>query len=124
MKLSESINFVPFYDKIKSQSMPVATAYKLAKVYKAAKEDESFYQEKLREILFQYGELDADGNLIPIEDGKGIKLKPDVQKDCIKAITELQEIESACMFEPLDIAILDGIEITPSDLEDVMGFFN
>ena len=123
MKLSESINFVSFYDKIKSQSMSMAAAYKLAKIYQKAKEDETFYQEKLREILFQYGELDENGNLIPIEDGKGIKLKPEGQEECIKAITELQDTESSIKFEPLSFDDLKNVEIAPNELEGVMKFF-
>ena len=123
MKLSETINFVPFYDKIKTQPMSVTAAYKLAKIYQQAKRDESFYQEKLREILFQYGELDENGNLIPVDDGKGIKLKDDSQEACLAAIKELEEIESELKFDPIDISILDKIEVAPGDLESVMGFF-
>ena len=122
MKLSETINFVPFYDKIRSQSMPIITAYKLAKIYAKAKEDEAFYQEKLRELLFKYGETDESGNVIPTEDGKGVKLKADCQEECVRAITELQEIESDMKFEPLDIGLFDGMELSPSDIEGIIQF--
>ena len=122
MKLVDTINFVPFYDKIKTQTMPLAAAYKLAKIYKLTKEDEAFYQEKLREILFKYGELDENGNLIPVDNGKGIKIKAGCQEDCLKAVDELQAIESTIDFEPLDISIFDNIEVTPSDLEGIIGF--
>ena len=122
MKLSESIGFIPFYDKIKSKSMPISIAYKLSKIYTKVKEDETFYQEKLREILFKYGELDEEGNLIPIEEGKGIKIKPDQQNECLRAIEELQNTPSGLSFEPLSISDLDKLEITPSDLEGIIQF--
>lgn len=122
MKLSESINFVPFYEKVKDQSMPVPTAYKLSKIYKAAQEDVTFYQDKLRAILMEYGELDENGNLIPVDDGNAIKLKPDVQEDCLKAITELQNLESDIKFDPIPIDALSELSLTPSDLEGIMGF--
>lgn len=122
MKLSESINFVPFYEKVKGQSMPVPTAYKLSKIYKAAQEDVTFYQDKLRAILMEYGELDENGNLIPVDDGNAIKLKPDVQEDCLKAITELQNLESDIKFDPISIDALSELSLTPGDLEGIMGF--
>lgn len=123
MKLVDSINFVAFYDKIKDQAMPVATAYKLSKIYKQVKEDETFYHDKLRAILLDCGELDEQGNLIPTEDNKGVKIKPDKQQDCIDAINDLQEIESTITFEPISLSVLDGLEVTPSDLDGVIGFF-
>lgn len=122
MKLVESINFVPFYEKIKDQVMPVPTAYKLSKIYKATKEDSAFYQEKLRAILTEYAEIDEDGNFISTDGGKGIKLKPDTQEACAAAINELQEIESDIKFDPISIDSLSTLSVSPSDIESIMGF--
>ena len=123
MKLVNSINFVAFYDKIKTQTMPASVAYKLSKIYRAAKEDEAFYQEKLRAILLKYGELDEQGNLIPTEDGKGIRIKTDLQTECIEAINDLQEIESEMVFTPISLEVLDNFELAPEDLDGVVEFF-
>lgn len=122
MKIVNSINFVPFYDKIKNQAMSAPAAYRLSKIYKATKEDEAFYQEKLRSILFEYGELDENGNLIPVDDGKGIKIKADKQAECLAAIEELQNIESTIEFEPLPIELLENLEVTPAELESIADF--
>ena len=124
MKLIESINFVPFYEKVKDQTMSAPMAYQLSRIYKAAKEDTDFYQEKLRAILFEYGELDENGNLIPVDDGNGIKLKPDTQEDCIKAITELQNTDSTISFKPISPEGLSNLTVTPGDIESIMGFLS
>lgn len=122
MKLIESINFVSFYEKIKEQKMPMALAYKLSKLYHKAKEDETFYHTKLREILFKYGELDEQGNLIPIDDGKGIKIKPDQQTECLADINELQDTISDIQFDPLTLDELKDLEVAPSDIEGIIEF--
>jgi hypothetical protein len=67
-------------------------------------------------------ELDKNGELIPIDDGKGIKLKPGVQDDCLAEIQELQDIESDIKFDPIPIDALSELSLTPSDLEGIMGF--
>lgn len=122
MKLINTINFVPFYEKVKDQKMAIGTAYKLSKIYHKAKEDEGFYQDKLREILFKYGEVDENGNLIPTEDGKGVKLKPNTQEECLVALNELQSTESDLQFEPISIDELKDAELTPQDLEGIIEF--
>lgn len=122
MKLIDTINFVPFYEKVKDQTMSISTAYKLSKIYKATKDDLTFYQDKLREILLQYAELDENGQFISVEDGNGIKLKPDTQEACLAAINELQDTESDIEFEPIPVDALSSLEVTPSELEGIMGF--
>lgn len=122
MKLIESMNFVTFYEKIKEQKMPMSLAYKLSKLYRKSKEDETFYQEKLREILYKYGELDEQGNLIPIDDGKGIKIKPDQQTECLADINELQDTISDIQFDPLTLDELKDLEVAPSDIEGIIEF--
>lgn len=122
MKLGDSIKFVGFYNKIKDQQMPVLTAYKFLKIYKQAKEDESFYFEKVREILQQYGELDEQGQLIPTSDGSGVKIQPSKQEECIQKLNELQEIESTIEFEPINLALLKDFSLTPADIEGIINF--
>ena len=122
MKLGESIKFVQFYDRIKDEQMPILTAYKLLKIYKQAKEDESFYYSKVREILNKYGQLDEQGNLIPIANGTGVKLKEGVEADCAKELNELMEVESTIEFEPINLALFKELSLTPSDIENVISF--
>lgn len=122
MKLIDTMNFLDFYNKIKSQKMSIKLAYKLSKIAKKCKEDEGFYQEKLRELLLQYAELDEQGNFIPVDDGKGIKMKPECQTACLAAIDELQNTESSLIFEPLTIDELQSLEVAPTDIESIIDF--
>ena len=122
MKLIETINFIPFYEKIKDQKMSALTAYRVSKIYKAVKDDAMFYQEKLQQILNLYGEVDENGKLVAAEDGTGIKLKPDKQNECIEAINELQDLESNAVFELLPMDVLSELQLTPSEIEEIMGF--
>lgn len=122
MKIYSTIDFIPFYRKVQEQPMPAKTAYRLAKIYQAAQNDFTFYQDHLSKILHKYGELDEKGDLVPIDDGKGIKLKPGVQDDCLAEIQELQNIESEMHFEPIPIDLLGDLNVTPSDIDSIMGF--
>lgn len=124
MKIVDSVNFVMFYDRIKDHTMAASTAYRLSKLYIQAKQDYEFYQEKLMAILHNYGELDENGNLIPTEDGKGIRVQADKQDECLAKVNELQDIESTINFTPIPFTLLEGLQLTPSDLEGIMCFFD
>ena len=65
MKLSELVNARKTLSGILAeQKLPFPVAYKIAKFFSATDEDEKFYDNKLNELLEQYGENTEDGKRI------------------------------------------------------------
>ena len=93
LKMGEIINFNYFYNEVKDKKLSLKVLYKLSNLAKAIDEKTVFYREKFQEILKEYGEFDENGNLIPTEDGNGIKVKPGTEQECVNKINELQMLD-------------------------------
>lgn len=112
LKMGEIINFGYFYDEVKNQKLSFKVLYKLSTLAKAVDEKTAFYREKFQEVLKEYGELDENGNLIPTEDGNGIKVKPGTETECIAKINELQALEVDMPDVKFSIEDFGDIELT------------
>ena len=112
MKLIEAINFLTFYDEVKSRNTDFTIAYKLAKISRRAEEERTFYVDTLRRILDDYGQKDEQGNLVMDETGNNVKIKPECITDCNKAIQSLADVEVKEM-PTLSFEDLKGLSISP-----------
>lgn len=112
LKMFEIINFSIFYDEVKSTKLSFKVLYKLHNLTKAIDEKTEFYREKFQEILKEYGELDADGNLVPTEDGNGIKIRIGTEQECMTKVMELQNLEVELPDISFDIEEFGDIELT------------
>ncbi len=124
LKMSEIINFNYFYDEVKSQKLSFKVLYKLSNLAKAIDEQTAFYREKFQEILHEYGELDDKGNLVPTEDGNGIKVKPGTEQECIGKINELQALDVEMPDIKFDIDDFGDIELTMEVFNLITPFLN
>lgn len=93
LKMQDLLGFTNFHETVKDKKIPIKTAYKLAKLSNAIEKEVVFYQEKLKEIIMEYAELNSDGVPTQTEDGQGIKIQKGREEECTKAIVDLQEIE-------------------------------
>ena len=109
VKMQDILGYLTFYEAAKDQKIPLKTAYKLAQLSKAIEGEVGFYQEKLRAIIKEYGQLDEEGNPILTEEGTGVKLRAGVEEECYNAMNELQEIE----------VTLPDVKITADELENM-----
>jgi hypothetical protein len=98
--------------------------YKLSNLAKIIDEKTAFYREKFQEILKEYGEFDKDGNLIPTEDGNGIKVRPGTEQECIIKINELQMLEVDMPEIKFDIEDFGDIELTIEVFSLITPFLN
>ena len=112
LKMGEIINFNYFYDEVRTQKLSLKVLYKLSNLSKAINEKSEFYREKFQEILNEYGEKDENGQLIPTEDGRGIKIKTGLEKDCFDKVNELQNLEVEMPDVVFDIDDFGDIEMT------------
>lgn len=124
VKMGEIINFNQFYEEIKTKKLPLKVLYKLSNLAKIIDEKTAFYREKFQEILKEYGEFDEDGNLVPTEDGNGIKVRPGTEQECIIKINELQMLEVDMPEIKFDIEDFGDIELTIEVFSLITPFLN
>ena len=93
MKISNLTNFTTFFNVVRTPKLPFKTAYKLSKLAKAIEDEVAFYREKMNELINEYGQKDGDGNLVFIDNGQGIALKPETQAECHQKIAELENLD-------------------------------
>lgn len=124
VKMFEIINFSQFYNEVKLAKLSFKVLYKLSTLSKAINEKTEFYREKFQEVLREYGELDENGNLIPTEDGSGIKLKPGVENECITKMNELHMLDVELPDIKFDIEDFGDIELTMEAFTLITPFLN
>ena len=112
LKMFNIIDFASFYTEVKSTKLPLKTLFKLSNLSKAIEDKLEFYQEHFQAILKEYGELDENNNLIPTDDGRGIKVRPGTEMDCMEKINELQSLEIELPDILFDIEEFGDIELT------------
>ena len=125
MNLLNAINFTNLYLELSSQKVPFALAYKLNKINQIAKEAFSFYNEKLTELLNEYGEKDEDGNLKQNE--QGFLLVPDTAAECHQKIKELQEVNwdiQNLYFSQKEEEMFENLDLTLMQMEVLFPFFS
>ena len=91
MKMVQIVAVRKMIDELRQTKFCSKTAYKLMKLSKSVDVEKAFYEEKIREIIDEYGQKDENGNLIK-SDG-GIKIDETRIDDCNKAVSELNDVE-------------------------------
>ena len=122
LKMQNILNFTSFYDVVKSQKLPIKTAYHLAQLATAIDKELQFYREKLQAIVQEYGEMDESGQLKPTADGSGIILRPGTESECYAAMQELQDLEIELPNIQFDISEFDNVELTMAELGAIIPF--
>lgn len=122
LKMYQILDFPSFFTKIKSLKLPFKTSYKLTLLAQEVEKHTTFYQEKFRETLMEYGKKDENGNLVPTDDGQGIRLIEETMDEAYAKLTELRDLDveiSATKFSPDDF---NGIELSPEEMIVIMPF--
>lgn len=115
MKLINIVQLKTILSNFENQKLPIQLSYKIMKLNKEIESDFAFYQEKFKEIITEFGEIDNDGNLIFMESGD-IKIKPGTQTECMGKLFDLEHTEVKKPSIKLTLTDLDGIELTPNEL--------
>lgn len=76
-----------------TSKLPVKTSYKIAKLLLAIDEEAKLYDKQFEGIRDTYAETTEDGNFVFTEDGRNIKIKEGLEKECNAAVLELNNIE-------------------------------
>ena len=122
IKMHQILDFPNFYALVKNQKITFKTSYRLAMLATEVEKQYNFYTEQFRALLDQYGQKDVEGNLVPTDDGQGVKLVQETMEECYAKVNELRDLDITlpdCYFSLDDF---DGIELTPAEVNAIIPF--
>lgn len=106
MKMYEVLELQTLYNSIANIKLPLKTTYKFTRLMKRAEEEISFYQEKFREIVEEYG-VKENGEYKITPDGQSIAIIPGKEVECNTKLAELRNLD----------VLIDGIKFSIEELE-------
>ena len=119
MKMYEVLELQNLYNSISDIKLPLKTTYKFTRLMRRAEEEISFYQEKIREIVEEYGvKENGKYNLTP--DGQSIAIIPGKEVECNNKLAELRNLDVQIDNIKFSIEELEGIDISISELSCLM----
>ena len=119
MKMYEVLELQNLYNSIANIKLPLKTTYKFTRLMKRAEEEISFYQEKFREIVEEYG-VKENGEYKLTPDGQSIVIIAGKEVECNQKLAELRNLE--VMIEGITFSIdeLEGIDLSIQELSCLM----
>lgn len=121
LKISDLVKFNNNSQRIFSEKMPLACAYKLSKIQRAAAEDIDFYQKRFFEIINEYGKRKENGELEYTEDGTVVLMQEDKTKEAQEKISELNNMEVHLDIEDYLLELSDFDKDKKMSMEDISG---
>ncbi len=122
IKISSILEFPSFFEKVKVQKIPFKTSYKLVTLAREIEKHYNFYLEEFNKLINEYGETDENGNLVPINNGNGVKIVPEKLMECQIKLEELRSLE----VDLPDVTFLpeefESIELSPIEVNAIMSF--
>ena len=119
MKMYEILELQNLYNSISNIKLPLKTTYKFTRLMKRAEEEINFYQEKLCEIIEEYG-IKENGEYKLTPDGQSIVIIPGKEVECNKKLAELRNLDVLIDGIKFSIEELEGIDISISELSCLM----
>ena len=119
MKMYEILELQTLYKSIANIKLPLKTTYKFTRLMRRAEEEISFYQEKFREIIEEYG-VKENGQYKLLSDGQSIAIIPGKEVECNKRLAELRNLDVPIDGIKFSIEELEGIDVSISELSCLM----
>lgn len=122
LKMLTITDFPIAYETIKSQKLPIKTAYKMAQLSRAIETELTFYHEKVAGILQEYAVLNEHGQPISSEDGRGVKVRSGSEAQCMTAMQELYDIDVTLPDIFFNLSEFDNVELTVEEMGALLPF--
>lgn len=119
MKMFEVLELQNLYNSIADIKLPLKTTYKFTRLMKRAEEELTFYQEKFREIVEEYG-VKENGQYKLTPDGQSIAIIPGKEVECNTKLAELRNLDVLIDGIKFSIEELEGIDVSISELSCLM----
>jgi hypothetical protein len=115
----EVLELQNLYNSIADIKLPLKTTYKFTRLMKRAEEELTFYQEKFREIVEDYG-VKESGQYKLTPDGQSIAIIPGKEVECNTKLAELRNLDVLIDGIKFSIEELEGIDVSISELSCLM----
>jgi hypothetical protein len=70
----------------------------------------------------EYGKKDANGNVIPTDDGQGVLLEEETMNEAYTKLSELRELDVELPDTKFSLDDFDKVEISPEEMMVIMPF--
>lgn len=120
--LNQLIQFNSILPSLQELKLPLSTAFALNKIREQLETSYPFYQESLRQIILDCGDLDENGQIKPSEDGTGILLKEGSQADFYQRLSDLEQISVDIQGSKIPMSALDNESFTMEQATILMPF--
>lgn len=124
MKLNKALAICQLYERIKTKVVPISTAFKLNKLYRALKENADFYQKTFTDLIQTYSLKDENGNLRYNEDKTIILIIPEKMEECNTRLRELDELDVAAPEIKFSESELEPLGLSLEEVEILIDFID
>lgn len=114
MKIVELLQARKVLTEHSSVPLPSVLAYKIMKVLKGTDDDQTFFEEKYRDIIEKYAKRSDDGKIE--NNGGAITIVPDKIDECQKAITDLNNTDVVLSNIKFSLAELAPLNFTVEEI--------
>ena len=114
INLSNSVQLYDLFSKLTKDAgdLPMRTAYKLAKLQRAAEGDRDFYINKLNELIQIYSERGEDGTPLLTDDGNGVRIRKECLNEFETKVNALWNVEVDAPDLKFSLDEFDGLKLT------------
>lgn len=124
LKINQILSFPEFYSLASSTKLPIKTSYKFARLANEVEKNVEFYQTSFRAILNEYGQKDDEGNLVPTEDGQGVKIQEGKIAECNAKVAELHDLDIELPDIRFTLDELENCLVTPQQMIQFLPFID
>lgn len=122
IRLNDILNSIPIFREISNKSLPIKTAYQLARLIRELDRESTTFDESRRKIIEKYAEHDENGEFKQTDEGNVI-IMPEQINACNQEMAELLDTEIEINVDPIEIESLASIELTPAQMFSLEPFF-
>lgn len=115
VNMSTALQIKGISASIVDTKMPPKTAYKFMKLIKSIETEETFFNEKMKDIILDFGKKDENGNPVFLENGN-VEIIPGKEAECNARVKELEEIEVEIPDTKFSIDELESFEFSPREI--------
>ena len=119
MKMHELLELKSLYASIANIKLPLKTTYKFTRLMRRVEEEITFYQEKFREIIEEFG-VKENGEYKLTQDGQSVLIIPGREEECTNRLFELRNLDVPIDDIKFSIDELEKIDVSISELNCLM----
>lgn len=123
LKISELLNSTETLQKLSQKDFKAKLAWQIARILKAAEAEIQSFNETRTSLIKKYGEKDETGELVVDEKGN-CKIGDTDLQEFNAQLTDLLNSDVEINANKIDIAQLENLDFTPSDMAILEPFVN